>query len=87
MVGGDISPGLTQWDPKSDALIEALLTIVASGATVVMRPGSGGRSLGIAIWEGDERHAPQWSYDAEELDQWASRILAVVDRRGDEAAD
>lgn len=66
-----------QWDPKESDLIEALLWVVSSGATVVMRPGSGGRAMGIAIWEGDVRHPPKWCYEADELDAWSQRVLAM----------
>lgn len=71
---------LADWDPKGQKFSEALLQVVADGATVVLRPGSGGRSVGIAIWEGDVRHAPQWCYEAEEIDQWADAVLAVHQR-------
>jgi hypothetical protein len=66
---------LMDWDCKTEPLVEALLGVLASGATVVLRPGSGGRSVGVAIWEGDVRHSPTWCYEPEELDSWATRIL------------
>lgn len=67
---------LTTWDPKCEQLITAILGIAQTGATVVMRPGSGGRSIGIAIWEGNERHPSQWLYTTEELDEWAETVIA-----------
>lgn len=78
-------PAIAEWDPKPENLLQAVLEIVSSGATLVIRPGSGARSMGLAIWEGDVRHAPTWVYDAEELDNWASGILARV--AAAEAAD
>jgi hypothetical protein len=87
MAGADQLPGVSEWDPKTEALVQALLEIVSSGSTVVLRPGSGGRALGVAIWEGDERHAPMWCYDAEELDHWAARVLAMIEQRSGQAAD
>jgi len=78
-------PELSSWDPKQEPLIEALLTVVESGATLVLRPGSGGRALGLAIWEGDFRHPPVWVYTAAELDDWASEVIERA--RGRDAAD
>lgn len=75
------------FDPKSQMLADALLYVVSTGATVVLRPGSGNRSLGIAIWEGDVRHAPKWVYDAEELDEWSLSIIQVKQAAEAEAAD
>lgn len=80
-------PTVDDWDCKTDLVVEALLAVVASGATVVLRPGSGGRSVGIAIWEGDERHAPTWCYDSEEVDNWASKVTSMAKARKGEAAD
>lgn len=74
-----------EWDPKPEQLVQAILEVVASGATLVIRPGSGARSIGLAIWEGDTRHAPSWVYDAEELDEWAARINRMV--ANEDAAD
>lgn len=80
-------PTLRDWDPKQVQLVEALLGILESGATVVLRPGSGGRSVGVAIWEGDFRHAPTWMYEAEEIDTWAESILLRLGADQAEAAD
>jgi len=78
MNGATQAPSLTQWDPKQESFVEALLEVLASGATIVLRPGSGGRSIGVAIWEGDTRHAPQWCYEAEELDNWSQGIILLA---------
>lgn len=78
---------LADWDPKAQPLVQALLEVLATGATVVLRPGSGGRSFGIAIWEGDVRHAPKWLYDNEEVDQWAESINDIAEARRGLAAD
>lgn len=87
MTGGRLEPTLAEWDPKQVEFCQAVLEILATGATVVMRPGSGGRSFGIAIWEGDERHPPKWLYEAEEVDAWASSILAHAREIKGQAAD
>lgn len=80
-------PTLAEWDPKAEPFTQALLEILASGATVVLRPGSGGRSFGIAIWEGDERHAPKWLYDNQEVDEWAAWVNERVAATKEEAVD
>lgn len=70
-------PGLKDWDPKQVQLVEALLQVLSDGATLMIRPGSGNRSIGIAIWEGENRWPPTWCYDAEEVDSWAENVLRV----------
>lgn len=85
--GGRSEPTLPEWDPKSEPFTQAVLEVVASGATLVFRPGSGGRAMGVAIWEGDVRHAPKWCYEADELDQWASWVLSNVRADQADAAD
>lgn len=69
---------ISGWDPKQVQLVDAILAVLTSGAAVMLRPGSGGRSVGIAIWEGDLRHPPTWCYDGVELDSWAEGVLARV---------
>jgi hypothetical protein len=78
---------LTGWDIKQQAFIDAVLAIVSSGATLLVRPGSGGRSIGIAIWEGDFRHSPKWCYGSEEVDQWAADVIERANGRAATAAD
>lgn len=82
--GKDARILITGWDPKQVQLVEALLEVVASGATLVFRPGSGGGAIGVAIWEGDFRHPPTWCYTSEEVDAWSEAILAQAAKvRGD----
>lgn len=78
MTGTTPGETLDTWDPKAELLVSAILTVIASGATLVIRPGSGGRTIGLAIWEGDHRHPPTWVYEAEELDNWSVGIMAVA---------
>jgi hypothetical protein len=78
---------VASWDPKQVALVEAVLEIVASGATVVFRPGSGGGSIGVAIWEGDTRWPAVWCYTSEDLDSWADGVLERVRAEEAHAAD
>jgi hypothetical protein len=87
MVGEAEGEGLRQWDPKAAPLVEAILGILASGAAVFLRPGSGGRAIGVAIWEGDTRHPARWVYEAEELDDWARIILKRLGDDISQAAD
>jgi len=81
MLGENEGAGLRQWDPKAGPFLEAILGILASGAAVFLRPGSGGRAIGVAIWEGDTRHPAKWVYEAEELDDWS---LIILKRLGDD---
>lgn len=87
MVGGNPGDSLRQWDPKAETVLEALLGIVDAGAVVLLRPGSGGRALGIAIWEGDVRHPAKWLYETAELDEWALVILKRLGGDISQAAD
>jgi hypothetical protein len=67
---------LLDWDPKPNKLFDAVMQVLASGAQVFIKPGSGGRSFGIAIWEGDDRHPATWFYEVEELDAWCEGTIA-----------
>jgi len=87
MTGQHDGESLRQWDPKAEPLVDALLGIASTGAAVFVRPGSGGRALGIAIWEGDTRHPATWFYEAEELDEWALKILKRLGDDISQAAD
>lgn len=76
---------LTQFDFDTATFAEALLLLMAEGATVVCRPGSGGRSFGVAVWQNDVRYAPKWLYDDEEVNDWSNLIIGQL--RKEEAAD
>jgi hypothetical protein len=78
---------IAAWDCKSADLVQALLEVAATGSTVVLRPGSGGGALGIAIWEGDTRWPPTWCYTSEEVDAWAWAVLEKVQGKSEPAAD
>lgn len=77
---------VASWDPKPE-VIAAVLEVVSSGCTVVLRPGSGGGAIGVAIWEREFRHEPVWCYSAEDLDGWASDILRIARAKVTQAAD
>lgn len=87
IMGEPVSNSVGGWDLKTDTFAAALLEIVGSGATVVLRPGTGGRSLGIAIWDGDVRYAPTWCHAEEEADAWAARVIRSVQEQNGVAAD
>lgn len=85
--GGDWT-GVANWEPRGEEFTEAVLQVLASGAAIMIRPGSGGRALGIAIWEGDTRHPATWCYDDEEVNMWAAEIInRVKPKATPEAAD
>jgi hypothetical protein len=87
MTGESEGNGLRQWDAKAEGVLDALLGVVSTGSVVLLRPGSGGRALGIAIWEGDVRHPAKWLYEAAELDDWARLILKRLGDDISQAAD
>jgi hypothetical protein len=87
MTGDNGGNGLRQWDAKADVVLEALLGIVSTGAVVMLRPGSGGRALGIAIWEGDVRHPATWLYESLELDDWSQKVCRRLRDDISQAAD
>lgn len=82
-----MQPALTDWDPKQVELVQAIFNVLESGSTVVFRPGSGNRSIGVAIWEGDHRWPPTWCYDQDELDEWAAGVNEEADGLSSDAAD
>ena len=75
------------WDLKSEAFCQMLCEMVGSGVTVVLRPGTGGRSLGLAIWDGDDRRPPVWFHAEEEADAYAQRVLRQIADQKAAAAD
>jgi hypothetical protein len=87
MVGTVEGDSLRQWDPKAQAFVEAFLAVLSTGAAIFARPGSGGRAIGIAIWEGDTRHPAKWLYEASELDDWSQLIRKTVSGDISQAAD
>lgn len=87
MTGVTEGESLRQWDPKAQSVVDALLAVLSTGAAVFVRPGSGGRAIGIAIWEGDTRHPAKWLYEAEELDEWSQLILKTIQGDISQAAD
>lgn len=78
--GSVVDYEIGDWDCKPGVL-EAILAILSTGSAVFLRPGSGGRAVGIAVWEGDTRHAPKWVYDASELDDWAEWVRQRAEER------
>lgn len=85
--GGDWT-GVSNWEPRGEEFTQAVLQVLGSGAAIMIRAGSGGRAVGIAIWEGDTRHPATWCYDDEEVNMWAANVLAVVNRpEKNQAAD
>jgi len=70
--------GVGNWEPRGEEFTEALLQVLETGSAILLRPGSGGRAIGIAIWEGDTKHPATWCYDDEELNMWAKGILDRV---------
>lgn len=73
--GGPPELTVRDWDPRTDVLVQALLEVLDTGACVFLRPGNGRQSLGIAIWEGDQRHPATWFSEHEELDVWARQVV------------
>lgn len=79
--------GLADWEPRHEEFVDALFEVLGQGFTVVLRPGSGGRSVGLAIWNGDSRPPAKWFYDQDELDAWSALVLKVKSDRDVKAAD
>lgn len=66
---------ILNWEPRTDEFWQALQEVLASGAAVFIRQGSGGRSVGIAIWDGDDRMPARWCFDDEEINMWSAEII------------
>jgi hypothetical protein len=64
---------------------QAVLLLMQEGGTVVCRPGSGGRSFGVAVWQSDTKYPARWLYDDEEVNEWASTVIREL--AGESAAD
>jgi len=77
-LGGVPSYTCADWDPDMQAWGQALLEVCAKGGTLFVRGGSGGQSLGIAIWEGDTRHPAKWLQDADGINAWSKAVLEVT---------
>lgn len=72
---------LDTWEPMHVQFFDAIAEILGQGNTVVLRPGSGGRAIGIAIWRGESRPPAKWFYDQDELDAWTAHVLQVKAKR------
>jgi hypothetical protein len=83
-LGVRVRESVADWDCDAAAVLQAMLQVVAAGNCLFIRPGTGGGSWGIAIWEGDIRNPAEWLYSAEQTDEWADAVLRLhgVDRRG-----
>ena len=79
--------GVLGWDWQDAVFCEAVREVLSSGASIFMRPGSGGRAIGIAIWEGDHRHPPKWLYEGAEIEEWATGVCRLAKLRRGTAAD
>lgn len=75
VAGGPLEYTIVDWDPDTAKFVQALLEILGSGASLFIRPGGGGSTVGIAIWEGDNRHPATWFTEHEELNVWAARVI------------
>jgi hypothetical protein len=80
-LGGVPDYTCADWDPDMQAFGQAILEVVAKGGTLFVRSGSGGQSVGIAIWEGDTRHPAKWLQDADGINAWAQAVLAVTAKK------
>lgn len=85
--GASSGGGLVNLDPKPEPFLEALLLLLNEGVTVHLKPGSGGRCVGIGGWAGEERLPWQWLYDDEEVDAWASKVIENLRPKNEQAAD
>jgi hypothetical protein len=80
-LGGVPDYTCADWDPNMQQFGQAILEVVAKGGTLFIRSGSGGQSVGIAIWEGDTRHPAKWLQDAEGIDAWSAAVMAVIPKK------
>lgn len=85
--GGEAKVSVLSWDPKQVQLVDAILHVLDSGSSVFIRPGSGGGSIGIAIWEENNRWPAKWCYTSEEVDAWAAAVLEAAEANSRSAAD
>lgn len=69
---------LSEWDPDTAIVVQAILELLEDGLTVVIRPGSGGRAIGIAIWQGDNRPPAKWFGDQDEMNAWCTTIVEAA---------
>lgn len=67
---------LGEWDPDAQQLVNLLLTVLASGDSITLRPGSGGNTLGIQIWTWENKRPYIWFTEHEEIDQWVQDMIA-----------
>lgn len=72
---------LHMWDPDTAVVVQSLLELLSDGLTVVFRPGSGGRSIGMAVWQGDNRPPAKWLYDQDEWNAYAENIVKAAAAR------
>lgn len=77
-LGGVPDYNCSDWDPDMQRFGQAILEVVAANGTLFIRSGSGGQSVGIAIWEGDTRHPAKWLQDAEGIDAWSAAVLQAI---------
>lgn len=72
---------LETWEPRYESFFDAMAEILSQGNSVMIRNGSGGRAMGIAIWRGDSRPPAKWFYDHDELNEWCEHVLRVKKAR------
>lgn len=85
--GGRAEITLANLDPKAEPFLEALLLLMTEGVTVHLKPGSGGRCIGIGGWAGEDRLPWTWLYDEEEIDSWSAKVIGNLRKSESEAAD
>lgn len=66
------------WDCDTAVVLQAILELLSAGNTVCIRPGSGGESLGIAIWEPVNKRPYVWFGADVELDDWARGLTQAA---------